>query len=216
MGYNTISPLLALSPVRPYISDYVFLGSAKIVSYFFLSAERISCYICNFRVLSTLAYARYMRNNCVYVHFSEVSKRYAICARMSQKCEFPFWSMLKRQKAELDARLKREVALEKKAFDKMMKHRARVERLRRTIELNRLRLFAKTVDELEKQDKEIEERIARRVIVFSSGRRLVAICLDNSVAGYILLLPDPRHLFRCVLFCLDRRVAVLPCLCRLI
>ena len=58
--------------------------------------------------------------------------------------------MLERQKAELDARLKREVALKKKAFDKMVEHRAQMEQLRCTIKLNRLQLFAKTVDELKK------------------------------------------------------------------
>ena len=58
--------------------------------------------------------------------------------------------MLECQKAELDARLKKKVALKKKAFDKIVEHRARVEQLRRTIELNRLRLFAKTVDKLKK------------------------------------------------------------------
>ena len=73
--------------------------------------------------------------------------------------------MLERQKAELDARLKKKVALEKKTFNKMMKHRAQVERLHHTIKLNRLQLFAKTVDELEKQNKKIKKRITREGLI---------------------------------------------------
>ena len=42
-----------------------------------------------------------------------------------------------------------------------MKHRARLCYLRKVLELNRSHFLAKTYVELEKQDKEIEKRIAR-------------------------------------------------------
>ena len=73
--------------------------------------------------------------------------------------------MLERQKAELDTYLKKEVALEKKAFDKMMEHRAQIKRLCRIIKLNQLRLFTKTVDKLEKQNKKIEKRITCKGLI---------------------------------------------------
>ena len=121
------------------------------------SAKHIFCYIYNFRTLSILAYAHYVRSGSSYIHLLEVLKRCAACIRILQKCKFPSWSVLERQKAELDARLKKKVALEKKAFDKMVEYRARVEQLCCTIELNRSQLFAKMVNELEKQDKEIKK-----------------------------------------------------------
>ena len=73
--------------------------------------------------------------------------------------------MLVRLKAELVAHLKKKVALEKKAFDKMVEHRAQMKQLRRTIELNRSRLFAKTIDELKKQDKKIKKWITRKSLI---------------------------------------------------
>ena len=67
---------------------------------------------------------------------------------------------MERQKAELNTRLKREMTLKKKAFDKIMKYRAWVKQFRCIIELNWSRLFIKTVDELKKQNKEIKKQIA--------------------------------------------------------
>ena len=103
----------------------------------FFSIKHIFCYIRDFKASSILACARYVRSGSSYIYLLKISKRCAACAGMSQKCEFPFWSVLERQKVELDTYLKRKMALEKKAFDKIVKHRARVERLRRTIELNK-------------------------------------------------------------------------------
>ena len=125
------------------------------------AADRISRYIREFGSVSSLAYFRCVKSSCPCYRLLKVSRRCVSCAGMSQKCEFPFWSVLERQKAELESRLKKEEVLEERAHQKALEHRARVQRLRRTIELNRSRLLAKTIDELEKQDREIEERIAR-------------------------------------------------------
>ena len=65
----------------------------------------------------------------------------------------------------MDTRLKREVALEKKTFDKIVEYRAQVEQLRRTIKLNRLQLFAKIMNKLKKQDKEIKKRITCKNLI---------------------------------------------------
>ena len=125
------------------------------------AADRISRYIREFGSSSSLTYSYCVKGSCPCYRLLKVSRRCVSCAGMSQKYEFPFWSVLERQKTELESRLKWEKILEKRAHQKALEHRARVQRLRRTIELNRSRLLAKTIDELEKQDREIEKRIAR-------------------------------------------------------
>ena len=49
------------------------------------------------------------------------------------------------------------MALEKKAFDKMVKYKTQMEQFCYIIKLNRSQLFAKIINKLKKQNKEIEE-----------------------------------------------------------
>ena len=126
IGYNIISLFLILSPVRFLINDYIFLGFAKMAFYSSFFTKYISHYIRNFKILSILVCARCVRSGSFYICFLEISKYCAAYAGMLQKCEFLFWSVLERQKAKLDAYLKKKVALKKKAFDKMIEYRARI------------------------------------------------------------------------------------------
>ena len=50
-----------------------------------------------------------------------------------------------------------------------------MERFHYIIELNRLQLLAKTVDELEKQDKEIKKRIARKGLIKEKKQNTVDV-----------------------------------------
>ena len=134
-------------------------------SRFFFSIEHISYYIRNFKILSILVYARCVRSGSSYIYFLKISKRCAICVGILQKCKFFFWSVLKRQKAKLDIYLKRKMALKKNFFDKIIKYRAQIEWLRRIIKLNRLRLFTKMVNKLEKQNKKIKKQITRKSLI---------------------------------------------------
>ena len=62
----------------------------------FSSAKYISRYIRDFETSSTLACTRCVRSGSSCICLSEVLKRCAACAGMSQKYEFPFWSVLER------------------------------------------------------------------------------------------------------------------------
>ena len=91
---------------------------------------------------------------------SERSSRCAGCALMSTSCKSLSWTTLDRQQADLESRIRKEEVKEDRAYQKALEHRARLKRLRKTLELSRSRAKAKTIEDFDKQTVEIEKRIA--------------------------------------------------------
>ena len=78
------------------------------------SASRISHYILLFGELSVIPCQRYFISGCRYVKLSTVLRRCSHCVGMSKKCVAVFWSVLERQRAEVDDRLRREEVAEER------------------------------------------------------------------------------------------------------
>ena len=94
---------------------------------------------------------------------------------MSKSCVAVSWSVLDRQQAELDTRIREEKRKGKALLEKMVEHQARLERLEATRELSRQRSLAKTEEEFDQQDKEIGERIDREGLSLDERSDLAAV-----------------------------------------
>ena len=78
-----------------------------------------------------------------------------------KKCVAVFWSVLERQRAEINNYLHWEKVAEERVIQKILKHRAYIHYLKQMQKFLKKRLIIKTEEELLIQDKKIKKRITR-------------------------------------------------------